>query len=78
MVATPSKFRECPDVAALLESASRETGLTGFGDPARGVSLRAFISSLREECWQGMTQPARNQAVDYVGHLLGTRLKLIG
>jgi hypothetical protein len=50
--------------------------LTDFGDEARQVPLQAFVGSLRAEAWPDMTQQARELIVEYMTHLLATRLKL--
>lgn len=66
----------CPDVDTLLKLSSARTGLNDFGDPACRIPLEAFVSSLQHESWEGMTQPARDLVVEYMVHLLNTRLTL--
>lgn len=70
------KDSACPDVDTLVALSTVRTGLNDFGDPARRIPLEAFVSSLQRESWQGMTQPARDLVVEYIVHLLSTRLKL--
>lgn len=72
-----SRLRVCPDADALMQIASAKTGLSDFGDPARRAPLEVYVATLRQEAWQGMTDRARQQVVDYIVHHLGTRLKLI-
>ena len=76
MAISTASLRECPDADALKAMACADTGLDDFGDPARHAGLEAFIASLRAETWPGMTLEAREVAVDYIAHQLGTRLKL--
>jgi hypothetical protein len=56
--------------------ASSRTGLSGFGPAARQLPLKAFVTSLQREVWEGMTVPARSLAIDYIVHLLWNRLTL--
>lgn len=77
MTSIEPELRVCPDADELMELACGRAGLHDFGDPARTAPLEIFVSSLRDECWHGMTEPARKQVVDYMVHLLATRLKLI-
>ena len=67
----------CPDVETLMALASTQAGLSDFGDPALRVPLEAYVTSLRNDCWEGMTPFAHRQAVDFIIHHLGTRLKLV-
>jgi Sulfotransferase family len=76
MAVTTADLGECPSADALLAMAAERTGLDDFGDAARKVSLEAYATSLRDECWPNMAPRAREQAVDFIVHHLGTRLKL--
>jgi hypothetical protein len=67
----------CPDVDGLKEMAARRAGLRDFDDPGRDEGLGVFTRSLRDEAWHRMTEPARAQIVEYMVHLLATRLKLV-
>ena len=67
----------CPDAEALMALAAGQTGLSDFGDPALRMPLEAYVSSLKNEAWAGMTPFAHRQAVDFIVHHLGTRLKLV-
>lgn len=75
--ASVSGWDICPDSDALKEMASRRTGLSDFGDPARNAGLEAFLLGLREERWAGLSQPVRDDLVEYAVHLLATRLQLV-
>lgn len=77
MTTNGAEWRACPGADELMETARRRTGLSDFGDPGRRTPLDVFVSSLRNESWQGMTEPARKLLVEYMVHLLATRLKLI-
>jgi hypothetical protein len=68
---------QCPSVEELLAMASSRTKLTDFGPAERQVPLNAFVDSLKNEAWPGMTAPARSLAVDYIVHLLCNRLSLV-
>jgi hypothetical protein len=72
-----AELDKCPETGALMELACRRTGLSDFGDPARGIGLERFVFSLRREAWGAMTLPARERVVGYLIHLLGNRLKLV-
>lgn len=76
MAATAADLSECPSADALLDMAAARTGLGDFGDAARQVALEAYAASLRDECWPNMAPRAREQAVGFIIHHLGTRLKL--
>ncbi len=67
----------CPDADALMEIASARSGLSDFGDPVRKRPLEAYVSSLQRDAWAGMTNRAREVALDYILHHLGTRLQLV-
>lgn len=76
MASEAAGMSECPGADALLEMAAARHGLGDYGDPARKVPLDAYVSSLRDECWPNMAPRAREQAVDFILHHLGTRLWL--
>ena len=76
MAAMASDLRECPSADALMEMACARTGLSDFGDPVRNAPLEAYAASLRDESWPNMAPRAREQAVEFILHHLGTRLKL--
>jgi hypothetical protein len=59
-----------------MDLACRRTGLSDFGDPARNAGLGAFAAAFRDELWAAMPQPVRDDAIEYVVHMLATRLKL--
>lgn len=65
------------DPETLQQSARDRTGLEDFGDPALNVPLEISIHALQEEAWAHMTPPAREQAYDYLVHLLEKRLRLV-
>jgi hypothetical protein len=67
----------CPDADALMQIASARSGLSDFGDPSRKKPLEAYVSSLQRDAWVGMTDRAREVALDYILHHLGARLQLI-
>jgi hypothetical protein len=70
-------MEQCPDADALLAAASARRGLTDFGAAEREVPFRALVEAVRTECWGTMTPPARSLAVDYLVHLLSSRLRLM-
>jgi len=72
-----TQLKACPSPEALKALATAETGLDDFGDPARDNGLAALVESMNRECWGGMTDRAREIAVDYLSHQLVTRLKLM-
>jgi hypothetical protein len=72
-----SGMTECPGPEALMELASRRTGLSDFGDPARNEGLEVFAASLRDELWGAMAQDVRDQAAEYAVYMLTARLRLI-
>ena len=77
MATTQTEIRLCPDADALMEIASERRGLSDFGDPARKRPLEAYVGSLRRDVWRDMTDRARELALDYLVHHLGTRLQLV-
>ncbi|MEO6716104.1 MAG: sulfotransferase [Novosphingobium sp.] len=64
----------CPTAGNLMDLACANTGLQDFGDPDRNAGLVALLDSMEHEMWGGMTQPARELAVDYLVHQLESRL----
>lgn len=76
MAAPPGDLHECPSAEALMDMAAARTGLSDFGDPARQAPLEAYAGALARESWPNMADKARQQAVDFMVHHLGTRLKL--
>jgi hypothetical protein len=77
MASAAVSVRECPGVDALMDMARERTGLDDFGDPARGVPLEAFVSSLQAESWERMAPKAKAHAIDHIAHLLAIRLQLM-
>ena len=77
MTSQQHDMRLCPSADAFRAMASELTGLDDFGGPARNAGLEAYAASMAAETWSGMTGRAREVAVDYITHLLATRLKLI-
>lgn len=67
----------CPDVSQLMAAARGQTGLDDLGDPDREAGLEAYVRSLRDDSWAGMTAAARTAAIDYLVHNLIVRLRLI-
>jgi hypothetical protein len=72
-----TNLQEGPSPDDLMEAAYRRTGLSDLGDPGRQAGLQAFVGSLQTEAWPRMTLQARALVVEYMTHLLATRLKLI-
>ncbi len=70
-------MRSCPGAAVFRDMACERTGLSDFGDAAREAGLEAYVASMAEEVWPGMTGKAREVAAEYVTHQLATRLRLI-
>lgn len=70
-------LQQCPSAAAFEDFARDRTGLDDFGDPGRNAGLAAYVDSIAGETWHGMTDQARGVAVEYVTHVLATRLRLI-
>lgn len=68
---------ECPVPEELKKQASDRTGLDDFGDPSRNIPFETYISAVSKETWPGMTDPAREKAVEYFVHLLSLQLKLV-
>jgi hypothetical protein len=77
MVTIEREMGPCPDADALMEIASARSGLSDFGDPSRKRPLESYVSSLQRDAWAGMSNRAREVALDYILHHLGTRLQLI-
>lgn len=68
---------QCPSPEAFKEMARTRTGPNDFGDPERDAGLAAYVESISEETWSGMTDSARDLAVDYIVHQLSMRLQLV-
>jgi hypothetical protein len=71
-----SLITQCPDADALLDEASKATGLTDFGDPRLRTPLEAYIESFRKDAWHKMTAQARAYAVSTTVDFLGSRFKI--
>jgi hypothetical protein len=67
----------CPSAETLMEIVTAEVGLDDFGDPARNRGLEVYLESMKSEVWSGMTQRARELAIDFLAHNLARRLWLI-
>jgi hypothetical protein len=76
MATIEREMGSCPDADALMEMARARSDLIDFGDPSRKKPLEAYVSSLQGDAWQEMTRRAREVALDYILHHLGTRLRL--
>ena len=76
MAASTADLSTCPGADALMDMAAARCGLDDYGDAARRMPLEAYVASLREESWPNMAPRAREQAVEFILHHLGTRLKL--
>lgn len=74
---TATELRACPDADGLMEMASRQTGLSDFGDPARNAGFEVFATALRDEVWDGLVEPVRAFTADYALHMLAMRLRLV-
>jgi hypothetical protein len=62
---------------ALLEAASKATGLTDFGDPGFREGLTVLVRSFKEDAWPTIRPDARPfVAPELVNHLIG-RLKVV-
>ena len=70
-------LRQCQSAETLKAMACANTRLEDFGDAGRNEGLESYVQSMSEEAWPGMTDRARELAVDYLTHQLETRLKLV-
>lgn len=68
---------DSPVPEVLKIKASDRTGLEDFGDPACDIPFETYIAAVAEETWPGMTDPAREKAIEYFVHLLSLRLRLV-
>jgi len=67
----------CPRAEQFEALACQRTGLEDFGHAALRAGLVAFVESMGEEVWPGMTDAARAVASEYITHVLATRLRLV-
>ncbi|MCB2076745.1 MAG: sulfotransferase [Novosphingobium sp.] len=74
---TMPDLTKCPDTATLKSMAVERTGFEDFGDPGRDAGLDALLASMARDTWDGMTEGARELAIDYLVHQLESRLRLM-